>query len=364
MEKLVRVVIYFVIGGAALSLGARQKDWNSAANEKKIESEPQQKPLTLRKTETVTLKELGGLLVMPLRCDSDGNVFFRRYTIDSPHSSPIIKVSPSGETLASYSLSASGDRNLRGLDFALDSNGRVYQLVYDGEDPARGYDRWILSYSQDGQKKDLVKLDARFSTDGNFAVFPSGEFLVATTEEQEQNKPGLSSKPYTAVFSSDGKLVARVTDESDEKIAKLAEKGEASYASSRGYGGNLAVTYGAVFPGSDGNMYVLRRTSPATIIVISPAGKVVRTFKVDSGLGLFPARMQVAEGRLAIYFKNPGVDAPETIMKVVDLEGNPLETYQVDPELGTAFICYVPPQFTFLTEKNNQRILLRAEPAP
>jgi hypothetical protein len=46
------------------------------------------------------------------------------------------------------------------------------------------------------------------------------------------------------------------------------------------------------------------------------------------------------------------ISPKDVILKVVDLEGHELATYDVGtPDLGIAFVCFAPPEkFTFLTK--------------
>ena len=47
--------------------------------------------------------------------------------------------------------------------------------------------------------------------------------------------------------------------------------------------GNRAIELGLMEAGNDGNLYLMRRLSPAILSAISPAGEVIRRFTVDPG---------------------------------------------------------------------------------
>ena len=96
----------------------------------------------------------------------------------------------------------------------------------------------------------------------------------------------------------------------------------------------------------------MRKASPAVIYAISARGEVVRKLRLDPGdPGLEPSGLQPAQGRLAVLFSGPG---GEKVLKVVDLEGNPVATYNSqESALPGALGCYVPPAFTFLTWDDN-----------
>ena len=80
-----------------------------------------------------------------------------------------------------------------------------------------------------------------------------------------------------------------------------------------------------------------------------------------------PIAMRIADNRIALLFTQR--QTFEKIMKVVDLEGKELATYDElrehgKPKLGTlgsAFACYTlhPERFTFLLTADDQRIQLK-----
>jgi hypothetical protein len=121
-------------------------------------------------------------------------------------------------------------------------------------------------------------------------------------------------------------------------------------------------------PAKDGNMYLMRWLSPAVFYVISPGGQVVRRFVVDSGNSDYkPFAMHISGNRIAVLFYEP--QTMEKVMKIVDLEGHELASYDEltvngKPKLGmlgVAFACYTqqPERFTFLVTDDNHRIELK-----
>ena len=98
----------------------------------------------------------------------------------------------------------------------------------------------------------------------------------------------------------------------------------------------------------------MRRTLPAVIYGISKTGEVVNTLSVDSdGTGLYPTALVSSEGRLALVFKNMGDHPPNPeYLKVIDLEGNTLAGYNVNPRTGTLLLSFSQSKFTFLTKQS------------
>jgi len=80
-----------------------------------------------------------------------------------------------------------------------------------------------------------------------------------------------------------------------------------------------------------------------------------------------PVGMHIAGNRIAILFK--GADPDEKLMKIVDLNGDDIATYDdapADPKskerpIGFAFACYAlkPERFIFLAADDSHRIQLR-----
>jgi hypothetical protein len=114
-------------------------------------------------------------------------------------------------------------------------------------------------------------------------------------------------------------------------------------------------------PADDGNIYVMRTVAPATISAISPLGEIVRTFTIKSKDNYRPFTMHISGNRLAVMFYEP--HTPNMFIKVIDLEGNEITTYNADNPippnptanpnskyLGLDLACYEanPDRFTFL----------------
>jgi hypothetical protein len=118
---------------------------------------------------------------------------------------------------------------------------------------------------------------------------------------------------------------------------------------------NRAVAWGQMQPAKDGNIYIMRWGSPAVFYAVSPGGEVVKRFTVDPGdPGYQPMHMHTAGNRIALLFRHP--DTHDYMMKLMDLDGKELETYEIpqkeqpkDNPLAV-FACYSlnPERFTFL----------------
>lgn len=99
----------------------------------------------------------------------------------------------------------------------------------------------------------------------------------------------------------------------------------------------------------------------------------MRRLKIDPGDSRYhPHALHVFQNRLAILFQD--YDTGEKIMKIVDLDGHEVATYDVpntadegkkQPMLSGAFYCYTenPTRFVFLGTGDNQKLqLVTVEP--
>ncbi len=121
-----------------------------------------------------------------------------------------------------------------------------------------------------------------------------------------------------------------------------------------------AVEFGIAAIGEDDSAYLLRRTSPATIYVVSPAGEVTRTLKIDAGnKGLMPVALQVAEKELLIMFSDY---TQHLIIAANPNTGEVQREYIGGNELGAAFGCYTDGEFYFVTADKGLLAISRAAP--
>jgi len=295
-----------------------------------------------------------------LACDSDGNLYLAS---DVP-SSAIRKLNAKGELVAIFQADANPDIKVWGSgSFAVAQDGEVYHWVGAKTEITR----YVLVFKPDGNYKSAIKLQPGFPwIPASIAVFANGTLLMTGQEyAPEHGKPML---PFTGIFSADGRLLKEVSLEDDEKLYGMAVAHDPHVTSSMNPTGNRAVSWGRMEAAKDGNVYVMRWLTPAVIYAVSPGGEVVRRFTVDAGRDdLMPVQMHVAGNRIALLFTQPHTG--EKVIKVVDLDGKELATYDElrehgKPKLGTlgsAFACYTlnPERFTFLVTTDDHRIQLK-----
>jgi hypothetical protein len=308
----------------------------------------------------VVPSEVASGFVEPLSCDQNGSVYLA--SDETPAS--IRKLNAKGERLALYQPIANPDIKVASTGyFAVSTDEELYVVAFSRTDTAR----YVLVFKPDGTYKNKIKLNPGFPwIPATLAVFPNGNLLITGQEyDRDHSKPML---PFTAIFAPDGSLLKEVALEDDEKINAMAAAHDDRVTSPTNRLMNNAIDWGQTSAASDGNIYVMRWLSPAIIYAISPGGEVVRRFEVNSGEDNFaPVSMHITGNRMAILFYQP--QTMEKVMKIVDLQGRDLASYDELREggkaklgtLGLAFACYTvrPERFTFLTAGDDHRIELK-----
>jgi hypothetical protein len=298
-------------------------------------------------------------------CDKSGNTFV---TIFDPAAEdrgdrPLLKFDKSGALKAEF---PSSRKSLGLSDYedhfepsALLPGGGIARLVWsrDGMSLAR--------FTADGKLESRTKLDGPAGPmilPYQLAAFPSGEVLVSGLENCRSVRCFSAFKSFTAIYDRSGHLLKRLSISEDDEIDAAAEIGDSRYARAPMFG-NRAVSGGRARLGDDGNVYLMRQTSPATVYVISSSGDLVRTVKIEPAQhGWASVDMQVSNERIAIEFSDCSPSRCEgfTFSVASAVSGETLADYSDDPRLG-GLACFVsaPERFTFLTisEKNVLQVI-------
>ncbi len=304
--------------------------------------------LTLRGTVKTAFVN-AGMLYLPAKCDRDGNVYLRDAN-DGVHA--IHKLNAQGKQVALFQpdLAKADSKPVAEGHFSVGKDGYVYKLVGSWED-RRNH---VLIYRPDGSLKTDIKLETGFAwIPAQVAAFPSGNLLV-TGLRYDHDRKNPVKWPSTGVFGPDGSLLKEVKLEDDGMIHDMAAVGDSRVTDL--HNSNYAVGLGDMDAASDGNIYLMRRLSPAIFYAISPDGEVVRRFTVDGGQpDSMPEDIHIARDRIAVRFRE--------LIKVVDLEGRELATYVLQEEpLEFPLACYStnPERFTFVGDGDvdNPRVSL------
>jgi len=303
---------------------------------------------------------------MPIVCDRDRNLYFLTM---KDRILGIHKLNSSGQQSAVMVASALPNLDIDfGNYFSVSLNGEIYQLAF----LRTKADRLVVVWNKDGSFKSAIRLepgfDSRFWTPAQVAAFSSGDVLVTGRHRKGKD---LFSSPFTGIFSPDGTLRKEVVFSDDEELRHMSETGDNRVVPAVGDRFmNYAVDRGLMQTGDDGNIYLMRRLSPAIIYAVSPGGEVVKRFTVDAGDDFLPDSMHIAGNKIAMQFTEP--QNFEIKVKVVDLNGHELGTYEEGkgPDgkrliNSLAFACYSekPERFLYLyTPKDGYLGLRTAEP--
>lgn len=343
------LVLLFFASAPAMA----QHDGKTGADPADTASIPDQpRPLEI----TAKIKtELKNPLLGRTACDEDGNIYLRPYISQRlsglPSStSPVQKVKPDGTLAELFQNSDADGTKLATNGVSVSADGKLYQAGW-----TRDGIIYVTSFAKDGSVKSRTRIQGDLFHPYQLAVFKSGEFLLSGTKA----KDGHAS--FTAVFSSDGQMLKEVSEPEDQDITKKAESGEAYVSANGATFANSAVEFGDAVSGSDGNVYLMRATSPAQIYVVSPHGEVVRKLRIDPGRSGYVAHtIRAAKDGVAVAFGIPW-EKTDTVIKMISYSGDPIATYEstgnaLNPML---FACFDHGSFTFLATANDNSVYLQ-----
>lgn len=307
--------------------------------------------------------EMGGAFMSGSKCDADGNLYIRKYAIDRPLLGPVVKIDLEGKRKALFDPTAFSQLALDRADaFSPASDGGMYQVAQSGILKPRIY---VLHFSSDGSPSSATRLDADFEV-YTFAAFADGNFLLSGVQRDVQNKDD-RGRNFTAVFSADGRELAQLSFEEPQGPAKADAGGhrndvqkEAPKAAEKP-APTLDLADAEV--GSDGNLYVMRTSSPALVYVIAASGKITQTLKIAGpSRGAVASVFHVSGNRLAVSFWNEETQS-QTVVVADAQTGRKIASY-ADPT-GLALACYSANEgvFTFLNlGEGNELEVIRAAP--
>ena len=287
-------------------------------------------------------------------CDQDGDTFFTVWdpATEEPADRPLLMLDSAGKLKARFKSSrktlALSSYEDHWEPTALLPSGGVARLVWS-RDTLR-----LAVFSRDGNLQSWVQLDPPAIIPYQIAVFPSGAFLLS----------GLRGgyKSFTALYDKSGHLEKTLSLPDDSEIDSAARVGDSRYSRSP-MSGNRAISSGRARLGEDGNVYLMRRTSPAIVYVISPSGEILRRLQIEPAeTSQLPLEMQIAGGRLALEFSLScsGDRCEGTNFTVADaMTGRKISDYAVENSYGV-FSCYNanPEHFSFLIVTDGHQLKL------
>jgi hypothetical protein len=276
---------------------------------------------------------------------------------------PLLHISPNGNaSLVDVSSvpEIKDAREFEVYDFAIRQPGQILELA--GIISTQG-DTFmaVIQIDEDDKSASLTRIDAHFSP-RQIAPLPSGMFLLAgvqhTTQQGTQGQSRQSSKPFIAIFDSQGKLVRELQLSGDIEIEDVDQ----TKVQQADLSGIQAVDLSRFIVTDDGTIYLLRNGTRPKVYVISPTGEVTRSFQIESPTEDASApSIFYANGRLAFDFFVATKDNPrmQPLIRMVDAtSGQTLWDYVPAKDIFGIPACYSGRDFTFLSSTVDRRLAL------
>jgi hypothetical protein len=304
--------------------------------------------LSLRATSTMSVaSEMGGAFMSGSKCDADGNLYIRKYASDRPLLGPVVKIDSDGKRSALFDPATFTQLALDRADaFSPAPDGGIYQIAQVGILKRNIY---VLHFSSDGSPSTPTRLDADLEV-YTFAAFADGNFLVSGVQRDAARKNDLG-RNFTAVFSADGRELAQLSFEKSRGGTKIGAKplAGAKEIPKAAEDAPVQLDLAEAEVGSDGNLYVMRSSSPALVYVIAPSGKIAHTLKIAGPApGATPRAFHVSGNQMALLFFNDETES-RTVVVADAQTGRKISSYN-DLSGGSQFACFSANEgvFTFL----------------
>jgi hypothetical protein len=306
---------------------------------------PSGSSLSLHATSAMSVaSEMGGAFMSGSKCDADGNLYIRKYAADRPLLGPIVKIDSDGKRSALFDPAAFTQLALDRADaFSPAPDGGVYQIAQAGILKRNIY---VLHFSSDGSPSTPTRLDADLEV-YTFAAFADGNFLVSGVQRDAQKND--RGRNFTAVFSADGRELAQLSFDKSRGDAKTGAKplAGAKETPKAAEDAPVQLDVAEAEVGSDGNLYVMRSSSPALVYVIAPSGKIVKTLKVAGPVpGATPGAFHVSGNQMALLFWNEETET-RTVVVADAQTGRRISSYN-DLSGGSQFACFSANEGVFI----------------
>lgn len=270
------------------------------------------------------------------QCDAKGNLYFRIGS--SRNDTRILRITPDGADRHVYDLPSdyASEGKSAFVAFRVTERGNVYALV-KAKDGIH-----VFSWKPDANKPANTRLDTpEHISPLSFAAFESGTVLLLGYYDQDAPE-GLRSKTFFAELDSSGRLRINFSREG------IAPSGKRSSLDA---------------PATMDEKGLLYMGSGDEIVVVSESGEVVRRLvPIKPSPEYMITRIQVAKGRLGVWFFKPEPSKPSSVRLAVleATSGDILRLFEPDAELGNNAICFTGDAFTFFKRQGGYVRILTA----
>ena len=278
--------------------------------------------------------------------------------------SPILRISSDGQHMTKFDIAnapeikASSGYNIN--DFVVRTDGTVVTLTGAATKENVLFVA-VAEIDPDDKTTSVIKVDSELRP-SQIVPLPSGMFLLSGVMRSSQGSGKeirQSTKPFTGIFDSQGRLVRMVKLPGDVKISDVdssdPEKADVS---------NLQAVYLSHFVAADdGTIYMLRNGSSPKVYVLSSYGDVIRSFPfVPPTADAMASSMFYSAGQLAFGFSLSDLkDFPtDLVIRVIDAEdGHVLWDYVPAKDVAGLPACYDGQAFTLLSGDRRGLALLK-----
>jgi hypothetical protein len=283
-----------------------------------------QTPIKLAVEQSLPITEFAHAMIMPVKCDAEGDIFFRGSGGRVPSAGALQRLSADGKNLSTINTLA-GDFSKSTLSqFDVTPDGTLYAVLTLNRN-------FLVEFDEKGQ----IKRHSEISAYGGgieiqgLGALSADAFLIAGRLIENGNL----GRMFTAIINADGKLVREVKIKNDVVVQQQDTANALS---------------GLIVGADDGNAYLLANPAEtAQIHVVSASGEVLRTLPVSSPVpkGIASA-ISVAKGHLVVEFHRENL--PEWF-KVVNVQtGEEIASYE--SEVWGTFLCYSLDGFDFFVD--------------
>jgi hypothetical protein len=302
-------------------------------------------------------------IILPVRCDSSGAVYFRTYEPRETHRG-VISISADGSKVVHYDVPDTPDyKGATVYDFFLSHDGKVIMPLQAGKKS------YLLEFDDRGQIHATTPVEDTVWI-AHAAAFDKGYLIMGLKQDDSEVSHGagadsVDSQPkqqdYVAVFSDEGKRIRTL----DSPVGGNAANGEqnANDQASTIVPGNQSVTFNSTpLSGPDGNVYILDRGDHPSLSEIKSSGEVAHHFAVaEPEPGFKASQLLLAPGKLAVVFLKTAAGQNDAAMiSVLNPDGQETQRYAVAPDVVGIPACFDGQQFTFLGNKDGKALLRAA----
>lgn len=317
-----------------------------------------------------------------VQCDANGNIYAayaqslsRRY---APAKLPLTRLSLDSQSVVQFRVpTPEGYAFAQSQGFYVEPDGSVYGLLvayrhwHGATAPPSSPVPLVVTYHSDGTVDSVIKLqlpEGVLVQPSRLAVFPDGNLLITGLTLSSGGRMPHPTGVFTGIFDRGGGYVGPITLPGDVKpkpvpVLKPGQTPPRANAKAttnpktphKPAGFWLMDVLGGLTLGSpDGNVYVIRPSSPVRVYVLSSVGTVLHKLLIKPPKpGMRPIEASLtSEGAIFMQFSQaPGAGNTQTVLALADpTTGKITETFKEPPRAGIPACVSPQNEILFLKE--------------